>query len=183
MPPAKKTPSVKVDYDVILHDLDKLVPNPRNANDHSAEQVGQIAGAMLTFGWTDPIIVWKEGLIIAGHGRRLAAMSLNLKQVPCIDCSHMSENEARAFALAHNRITRNSDPNLEMMGIELRELANSDWSLTDLGFSQREIDDALSGLEEPISPDDFASVDDETIETNHECPKCGYRWSSALPPQ
>lgn len=154
MPPKKKSPEVKTDLDVILVDVDKLVPNPRNANQHDAEQIGQIAGSMLSFGWTDPIIIWKDNLIIAGHGRQKAAQMIGVKNAPCVDCSHMTENEARAFALAHNRIARNSTFDLDMMGEELRDLANSDFSLTDLGFNQGEIDEAFKGLMEEGQGDD-----------------------------
>jgi len=148
MPPKKK--QIKTDLEIVLIDTDKLVPNPRNANQHDAEQVGQIAGSILSFGWTDPIIIWQDGMIIAGHGRHKAAQMLKVDKVPCVDCSHMNESEARAFALAHNRIARNSTLDLEMLGNELRDLSSQDWSLTDLGFNQSEMDEALAGLQEEI---------------------------------
>lgn len=147
--PLKKPvqPAVKVDYEVILVKLDKLVPNPRNSKLHDAEQVGQIAGSMLTFGWTDPIILWKDNLIIAGHGRRLAAMSIGLDKVPCIDCSHMTEADARAFSLAHNRIAENGGTDLDLLMSEMRDLAEGGTHLADLGFDSDEIAKALEGLQ------------------------------------
>lgn len=178
-----KTAPIKADVKIVLIDTDQLIPNPRNVNTHSAEQLGQIAGSIATFGWTDPIVIGKNNMIIAGHGRHEAALMLKLNRVPCVDCSHMSEADARAFALAHNRIARNSVFDLDQLGAELRDLANMEWSLTDLGFDQKEIDAALGNLSEADPPEDFPEADDETIETNHECPKCGYRWSSSLPPQ
>lgn len=64
--------------------LGRFKPYERNARTHSDAQVGQIAASIREFGWTNPILVDENDLIIAGHGRLLAARSLGMATAPCI---------------------------------------------------------------------------------------------------
>ena len=58
--------------------IDKLIPYARNARTHSDEQVAQVAASIVEFGWTNPILVGADGVIIAGHARLAAARKLKL---------------------------------------------------------------------------------------------------------
>ena len=62
--------------------LDRLVPYARNARTHSDAQVAQIAGSIREWGWTTPVLVDESGMLIAGHGRVLAARKLGLTEIP-----------------------------------------------------------------------------------------------------
>ena len=84
--------------------LENLIPYARNARTHSDEQVSQIAGSIAEFGFNNPILVDRDGGIIAGHGRALAARQLNLTHVPVIVLDHLTENQKRAFILADNKL-------------------------------------------------------------------------------
>ena len=64
-------------------ETEKLVPDARNSRTHSDEQVQQIIGSIKEFGFTNPILVDAGGLIIAGHGRTMAAQRMGIKEVPC----------------------------------------------------------------------------------------------------
>lgn len=128
---------------ITLIDPKALVDNPRNANKHDAEQAGQLAGLIMTFGWTNPICIWKDNLILSGHGRKQAALMLDLKRVPCHDLSHLSEADARAFALADNRVAKNSSIDVDILNAELSALAEMETDLLGLGFNQAEINSAL----------------------------------------
>jgi len=186
--PAKKSANVvdegaAIDgLTVIYRDPKDLIPNPTNARTHTAETVNELAGVIQMFGWTNPILIDDVDMIYAGHRRQKAALMLKLKSVPCFDISHLTPDQRKAMMLADNRIALNAGWDLEMLGSDLRDLANKGMDLKALGFNQDELDAALAGIEDPAPPDDFNEVDDETIETNHECPKCGYKWSSTLPP-
>jgi ParB-like chromosome segregation protein Spo0J len=64
--------------------VDQLKPDPRNARQHSAKQIRQIANSIETFGFNVPLLIDAEGNLIAGHGRLLAAKRLGWDQVPTI---------------------------------------------------------------------------------------------------
>jgi ParB-like chromosome segregation protein Spo0J len=82
--------------------------NPRNARTHSKKQIGQIAESIKAFGFTSPLIVDEGHVLIAGHGRKLAAEQLGLTVVPTIIVEGLTESQKRALMLADNRITQNA---------------------------------------------------------------------------
>ena len=116
--------------------LDRLLPYAANARTHSDDQVAQIAGSIAAFGFNVPCLVDDAGVLIAGHGRLLAARQLELETVPVIRLEHLSEAQARAFRIADNRIAENAGWDEEL----LRE-AEFDLDLT--GFELDEIDRLL----------------------------------------
>jgi ParB-like chromosome segregation protein Spo0J len=81
-----------------------LKPNPRNARTHSPKQIRSIAASIRRFGFVNPVLIDQDGVIIAGHGRVMAAKELGLDQVPVILIEHMSENERRAYIIADNKL-------------------------------------------------------------------------------
>lgn len=88
--------------------LDRLIPYARNARTHSGRQVAQIAASIAEFGFVNPVLVDRDGGIVAGHGRVLAARQLKQADVPVIVLGHLNENQKRAFMLADNRLALNS---------------------------------------------------------------------------
>jgi DNA modification methylase len=123
--------------------LERLIPSPRNARTHSDEQIAEIAGSIRAFGFTNPILVGEDGDVIAGHGRLAAARRLGLSQVPVIKLSGLSEAARRQLVLADNRIALNAGWNLDMLRLELKDLAALGADLTLLGFSKQELAAAL----------------------------------------
>jgi len=154
-----------------------LIPYARNTRTHSPEQVAQIAGSIREFGFTNPILIDGENGIIAGHGRVMAASKLGLAKVPCIRLAHLSDTQKRAYIIADNKLALNAGWDEEMLGLELSDLRELDYDLGLLGFDGDAIENFLKPQEiEPTSPEEFQEVD-ESINTEHECPKCSYRWS------
>ncbi|MGC9239811.1 MAG: site-specific DNA-methyltransferase [Acidithiobacillus sp.] len=144
--------------------VESLIPYARNARTHSDEQVAQIAASIKEFGWTNPILVDGDKGIIAGHGRVLAARKLGLQQVPCIELSHLSEAQKRAYILADNQLALNAGWDTELLKIELQDLDAADFDLSLLGFDA----DFLAGmLEEPseglTEPDECPEPPEEPI--------------------
>ncbi|MGY9049867.1 MAG: ParB/Srx family N-terminal domain-containing protein, partial [Rhodobacterales bacterium] len=107
----------------------RLVPYIRNARTHSADQVAQIAASMAEFGFTNPILIGEDDVIIAGHGRLMAAQSLGLTDVPVIVLDHLSEAQRRALILADNRIAENAGWDNAMLGSELAALRDENFDL------------------------------------------------------
>ena len=85
-------------------ELGRLIPSARIARTHSEEQITQLAGSIRTFGFMVPVLIDKDGSIIAGHARVLAARKLGLERIPVIVVEHLTESEKRAYAIADNKI-------------------------------------------------------------------------------
>src|SRR3954466_5250541 len=85
--------------------VDKLIPYARNARTHSEAQVAQIAASIKEFGFVNPILAGPDCVIIAGHGRLLAARNLGMKEVPVIVITGLTENQRRALVIADNKLS------------------------------------------------------------------------------
>ena len=70
-----------------------------NPGKHSRHQIRQIAASIKAFGFTNPVLINQNDIIIAGHGRVAAAKLLNLDQVPTIRLDSLSEDQVRAYVL------------------------------------------------------------------------------------
>src|SRR6187200_3526897 len=88
--------------------LDALRPNPRNARTHSKKQICQIADNIGAVGFTVPVLVDENRVILAGHGRLVAAKLLGLKKIPVIRLRGLSEAQKRALLIADNKIAENA---------------------------------------------------------------------------
>ncbi len=119
--------------------VESLVPSARNARTHSEAQVAQIAASIEEFGWTNPVLVDGDGGIIAGHGRVLAAVLLGIPKVPCIELSHLSETQRRAYVIADNKLALNAGWDEHLLTAELIELEALDFDLALVGFDPDEI--------------------------------------------
>ena len=87
--------------------IDKLIPYARNARTHSPEQIEQIAASIREWGFTVPVLIDEAGMIIAGHGRVLAAQQLGLLEVPVIVARGWTDAQKRAYVIADNKLTEN----------------------------------------------------------------------------
>ena len=125
----------------------KLIPYVGNARTHSEEQIGQIAGSIREFGFVNPILVGDDDVIIAGHGRLLAAERLGLEDVPVIRLGHLSKAQRQALVLADNKIAENAGWDEELLRLELQALEEVDFDLGLIGFSDGELDELFADLE------------------------------------
>lgn len=121
-----------------------LIPYANNSRLHSDEQVNQIASSIKEFGFLNPIIIDADNGIIAGHGRVMACNKLGIKEVPCIDASHLTEAQKKAYVIADNKIALNSDWDVDLLRVELSGLQELDFDLGLTGFSAEELDDLLN---------------------------------------
>ncbi|HEU5046641.1 MAG TPA: DNA methyltransferase [Rickettsiales bacterium] len=122
--------------------INSLKPYPNNARTHSDRQVTQIARSIREFGFNNPIITDNAGMVIAGHGRLLAAKQLGLAEVPVICLDHMSESQKKAYILADNKLAEKAGWDKEILKIELEGLLafDADIDLTITGLETPEID-------------------------------------------
>jgi DNA modification methylase len=131
--------------------VSELIPDPRNARTHPKRQIDQLKASIQEFGFINPILADPGGHIIAGHGRLQAARAIGLTEVPTIILSGLSEVQKRALRIADNKIALNAGWDLEILQLELSELASLDVDidLTLTGFSTGEIDVILTSSADP----------------------------------
>ena len=123
--------------------LEKLKPYERNPR-VNAGAVDAVASSIRQFGWRVPVIVDREGTIIAGHTRLLAAKKLGLSEVPVHVASDLTPEAAKALRVADNKTGELAEWDFELLPIELKELQAQDWDLSALGFSEDELSDLLA---------------------------------------
>lgn len=145
--------------------VDDLIPYANNSRLHSDEQVLQIASSIKEFGFLNPIIVDGDNGIIAGHGRVMAAKKLGIDELPCIDASHLTEAQKKAYVIADNKIALNSEWDIDALRVEFEALREMDFDIELTGFSLGEI----SELEiEEIAPKYEEDADGEVAEPPEE---------------
>lgn len=121
-----------------------LAPYAANARLHPTEQVAQLAASIGEFGFNVPVLVDDAGVLIAGHGRVLAAKALGLDEVPAIRLGHLTEAQARAFRLADNQLALNSTWDESLLAAELRALRTDEFDLGLIGFDGATLDRLLA---------------------------------------
>ena len=127
--------------------IGRLLPYAANARTHSDDQVAQIAGSIAEFGFNVPALVDERGVLIAGHGRLLAARKLGLAEVPVIRLAHLTDAQARAYRLADNQIALNAGWDDSLLAAELARLQEDGVALDLLGFDEETLDRLLDGLD------------------------------------
>lgn len=137
----------------------KLIPYARNARTHSDEQVAQIAASIAEFGFTNPILVGADGVIVAGHGRLAAAQKLAMAMVPVVVLEHLSPTQRRALVIADNRIAENAGWDETMLRVEMEALQLDDFDMSLTGFDA----DALAELMAGGGGDDLGNTDDDDV--------------------
>lgn len=125
----------KPELKIVLWPIENLTPYENNAKKHPKDQVARIAESIRRHGWTSAIVVDGNGIIIAGHGRRLAALELGLPKVPVIVMANLTPDEVKAARLADNRVGI-SDIDSDMLRAELMSL---DMDLRGI-FDEKELD-------------------------------------------
>lgn len=152
--------------EVVYLPVEALKPYERNARKHADVDVDAIVKSIQTFGFDDPIGVWGEkNLIVEGHGRLLAAKKLGMNAVPCIRLDHLTDEERRAYALAHNKTAELSAWDWDFLDVELDSIANIDMS--EFGFD---------GVADEAELEDFfapAEPKPEKEPKQIQCPHCG----------
>ena len=140
--------------------LEDLKSNPRNARTHSKKQVRQIAKSIMAFGFINPVLLNKDNMIIAGHGRVAAARLLKLPQVPTIRLENLTPDQVRAYVLADNRLAEQAGWDESILAIELQHLLtiDGDFDVTVTGFEIPEIDLLLTPSDQKPDPDDAVEL-------------------------
>ena len=110
--------------------VDSLKPYSKNARKHSEKDIQAICNSIEEFQFLDPIGIWSDkNIIVEGHGRLLAAKRLGMDSVPCIRLDHLTDEQRKAYALAHNKTAELSKWFDELLQAELTDIENIDMEL------------------------------------------------------
>lgn len=125
--------------------VDRLKPYDKNSRTHSPEQIQQLCASIQEWGWTIPILIDPDYIIIAGHARIEAAKKLGITEVPCLVATNWTEAQKKAYVIADNKLAENAGWDEEFLASEFAELNEAGYDLGLTGFEHSEIESILSG--------------------------------------
>jgi DNA modification methylase len=125
----------------------KIIPFARNARKIPQQAIDKVASSIQEFSFRQPIVVDKDGVIVCGHTRWLAAQKLGLEEVPVHVAENLTPAQVRAYRLLDNRSHEETTWDDDLLGLELLDLKGMGIDLDLTGFDMSEIDDLLSGIE------------------------------------
>jgi DNA modification methylase len=158
---------------IIYRLLSELTPNSQNARKHPKQQIRQIAASIKQFGFVVPILIDRNGRIIAGHARAEAGKLLEIQEVPTILLENLTENQVKAFMLADNKLAENAVWDPDILAVELQHLVEIDvFDVTVTGFEVAEIDSIIDEARSEREEDNAIEID----ETAQPITRPGDRW-------
>lgn len=131
---------------VVYKKLREITPYDKNAKKHDKTQIANVAESIKQYGFVQPIVIDRDGVIVIGHCRALAAKKLGMKEVPCVCVDDLMPEQVNALRLVDNK-SNESDWDFDLLKDELPEL-----DLSDFDF---DFDFGLEADGEDYSPDEF----------------------------
>jgi DNA modification methylase len=132
---------------ISIWSITRVIPFARNARKIPAAAIDKVAASIREFGFRQPIVVDRDGTIICGHVRLLAAQKLELAEVPVHVAESLTQAQVRAYRLLDNRSHEETAWDVDLLGLELLDLKTIGFDLDLTGFDVPEIDDLLSQIE------------------------------------
>ena len=155
--------------------VDDLIPYMNNPKEHPPEQIDKIASSIKNYGFVQPLVIDSENEVIIGHGRLEAAKKLKLDKVPVVVKDDLNEAQVKALRIADNKVSE-SEWDYEALATEFDELDFEGYDLDMTGFEEEDREE----IEEMLKIDDVdlfgEQGESEEMDTEHQCPKCGYEW-------
>jgi DNA modification methylase len=133
--------------------ISSLRPYERNARIHSPHQIREIASSMEKFGVTTPILIDRNRVVVAGHARLEALKLLGRERIHIISLENLTQAQVRAYRLADNKLSENATWDVQLLGVELRELAelDIDGEFSIPGFETGAVDFLIQNLDQGSS--------------------------------
>ena len=150
--------------EIINKKISQIKPYERNPR-RNDEAVEYVANSIKEFGFKVPIVIDKDGTIVAGHTRYKASKKLGLKEVPCIVADDLNEEQIKAFRLADNKVGEIAEWDFNILDGELAEIF--DLNMADFGF-ENGIDDNGFGTEFELPSGDKSNIEQMTFTLSSE---------------
>src|ERR1035438_213046 len=139
---------IGIDIQVERWPVSDLIPQAMNPRTHSEEQIAQIAASIREFDWTNPILVGPDKVVLAGHGRLLAARKLGMSEGPVIVLANLTEAQRRALVIADNQLAiTGAGWDEEKLRLELAALREESFDLSLVGFDDAELARLLADVD------------------------------------
>ena len=157
--------------------LSALQPWERNYNRHPERQIALLKRSLETFGQFKNIVVYQDR-IVAGHGLAQAARELGWTTISAYRLpSDWTPTQVEALLVADNRIAQLSDPDLTLLSEIIHETTAADAELAAaMGYNTDDVAQLLRAMYVPEAPEEFRSYDEDSIETEHVCPRCKFKF-------
>lgn len=137
----------------------ELKPYGKNARTHSEAQIKQIIASIEEYGFTNPILIDENDIIIAGHGRVIASKKMGLEEVPTITLRGLTDTQKRAYVIADNKMALNAGWDEKMLLEELKDILDDGFDLKLTGFDGDELEQLLKeDMELEAKEDDFEPI-------------------------
>lgn len=160
---------MKKEQKIIYKKITEIKPYKNNAKKHNKEQIEKIAESIKEFGFRGAVLIDSNNVVVAGHGRTLAAKKAGLKEIPCIYVDDLTEEQIKALRLADNKLNE-SEWDFDILFDELKVLS-FDIDMTLFGFG---VDEEETKKKKKV---EFEAIEgSDKIKTEHKCPRCGYEW-------
>jgi DNA modification methylase len=145
--------------------IEQLTPYANNPRLHSDADLDKIAAAIVKWGWTMPVLVDEQGILLAGHARVCAAAKLGLKSIPVIVARGWSEEEKAGYRLADNQLAARASWDFERLSNELRNLDFAGFDLGTIGFEPDQLETIVAGLGSSglTDPDSVPDIPDQPV--------------------
>jgi ParB-like chromosome segregation protein Spo0J len=144
--------------------VENLIPYKNNTKKHPKRQITQLANIIKEQGFKDPIWIDEKGVILAGHGRRLAAIEAGLATVPVIIYPNLTESQKRKIRISANAVARTEMDN-GMLEIELTSLIEEGQELDNLGLTDEELNSITDSFAVHLDEDLLALEEDVIVDT------------------
>ena len=140
---------------IIQRELDSIRPYAANAKKHDATQIANVAESIRQYGFVQPIVIDKDGVIVIGHCRALAAEKLGMKEVPCVCVEDLTPEQVKALRIVDNK-SNESPWDMDLLAAELPEIDLSDFDF-DFGIDNEEeeteiVEDEAPEVDEDAEP-------------------------------
>ena len=149
-------------------------PYKNNAKKHDETQINNVAESIRKYGFVQPIVIDKDGVIIIGHCRALAAKKLGLKEVPCVCVEDLTEEQVKALRIVDNK-SNESEWDFDILPDELAELNFDDFDF-DFGI-ENEKETVTSEPKEATGAVEYGTEDFSDEKFECECPRCGFKFN------
>ena len=137
--------------DITWLKIDEVYPYECNNKIHNQPEITKIANSIKEFGWTYPILIDENNIILAGHKRLLAAKQIGLTEVPTICKDDLSDAQKRAYRIIDNKSSEESEYDPTNLTLELDEIKALDFDISkfiDLNFANYKFEaDAFDEIE------------------------------------
>ena len=159
---------------VANRNLAELTPYSGNAKKHDSTQIANVAESIRQFGFVQPIVIDRDGVIVIGHCRALAAEKLGMKEVPCVCVDDLTPEQVNALRIVDNK-SNESEWDFDILHDELAELNLDDFDF-DFGIDNEE-ETVTSEPKEATGTVEYETEDFSDEKFECECPRCGFKFN------